>query len=344
MRKYSTVFSTFHTIYRLITTSGEIKNFILGIAKVYKNAFRADRVVIVCKSVNPYPFMKVCLEMKKQEVKKGGISILTSREREILSQEKEVILNNRLIYPFNFIDTLGVIYIRRKWERAGFTDLDKMWFSSLCEEVSMGLKIFSLYREEKKVILSYLNSLSKFLDQYIPTSYLNPKSSLRLIKAIGREMKLSEAEIKSLEYASLLHDTGKIQLPSQLLKKQKPLTDEEFKLIMKHPREGIAMIKDLNVLRPVIPIILHHHERFDGKGYPSKLKSDQIPVGSRILSILDAFDAMFFGRPYKKKKTLKEIEKELYQQMGKQFDPKIVMIFLKILKKKSIRKYLRSFS
>jgi HD-GYP domain-containing protein (c-di-GMP phosphodiesterase class II) len=156
-------------------------------------------------------------------------------------------------------------------------------------------------------------------------------------------MKLSEAEVKSIEYASLLHDAGKIQLPSGILKKETPLTDEEYKMIMKHPRKGVEMIKDLEILRPAIPIILHHHERFDGQGYPSRLKKEEIPVGSRILSVLDAFDAMYFGRPYRKRRQLKEIEKELKQQMDKQFDPKIVEVFLRTIKRKGIRKYLRSF-
>jgi HD-GYP domain-containing protein (c-di-GMP phosphodiesterase class II) len=340
MKKYKTIFSTFHTIYRLIIASTDIKNFLTGIARIYKNAFKADRVVLVCKNVNSYPFMKIRLEDKRQDIKKGGLSILTRREREILNQEKEIILDSRLIYPFNFLDTLGAIYIRRKKKNI-FTELEKRWFLSLCEEVNIGLKIFNLYREERKIIINYVKSLTKLLDQFVPTSSLHPKSALRLIRALGKEMKLSKTEISSLEYASLLHDAGKIQLPSKILKKQKPLTEKEFKVIMKHPKKGVELIKDLDILRPIIPIILHHHERFDGKGYPSHLKKGQIPLGSRILSVIDAFDAMYFGRPYKKRKSLREIEKEFKKQMGKQFDPKVVTAFLKILKRKDIRKYLR---
>ena len=155
-------------------------------------------------------------------------------------------------------------------------------------------------------------------------------------------MRLSELEVKSLEHASLLHDVGKMQVPSKLLKKQQPLTDKEFKLIAKHPRKGVELFKNLEILKPAIPIILHHHERYDGKGYPSKLKKDQIPLASRILSVLDTFDAMYFGRPYRRKRRLKEIEKEFKQQRGKQFDPKVVDVFLSILKRKSIQKYLKS--
>ncbi|MDP2922765.1 MAG: HD domain-containing phosphohydrolase [Candidatus Omnitrophota bacterium] len=343
MKKYKAIFSSFHTIYRLIATSTDITNFASGISRLYKNTFKADRVILIFKNVNSHGFMKIRLEEKKHYIKKGGISILNRKEKEIIKREKEVLRDDVLVYPFIFSDTLGVVYIKRSLSAPRFNELEKKWFLSLSEEVSVSLKIFSLYREQKRLMINYINSLTKLLDQYVPTSYLHVKSIFRLIKVIGRELKLSEAEIKSLEYASLLHDAGKIQLPSGILKKETPLTDEEFKMVMKHPRKGVEMIKDLDVLKPVIPIILHHHERFDGQGYPSRFRKDQIPIGSRILSVLDAFDAMFFGRPYKKRRQLKEIERELMQQVGKQFDPKIVEVFLKILRRKNIKKYLRSF-
>lgn len=344
MKKYKTILAAFHTIYRLTTTSPDITNFISGVCRVYKNAFRTDKVVMVCKNLDGYGFIKIRLEDKKQYLKKGGISILTRRERDILKQEKEIFLDNRLVYPFIFSDTLGAVYIKRRPRRgAGFNDLERKWFLSICEEVSVGLKIFGLYRDAKRTMINYIKSFTKLLDQYVPTSYIHTKSIFRLIRAVGKEMELSEAEIKSLEYASLLHDAGKIQLPSRILKKQKPLTDEEYRLIMKHPRKGVELIKDLEILKPAIPIILHHHERYDGTGYPSRLKKEEIPLGARILAVLDAFDAMFFGRPYRKRRYLEDIEKEFQQQIGKQFDPKVVGVLLKVLKRKAVRKYLHSF-
>ncbi|MDD5195632.1 MAG: HD domain-containing protein [Candidatus Omnitrophica bacterium] len=343
MKKYKTIFSIFHTIYRLTTTSDDIANFMIGVCRVYKSAFKADKAVMVCKNINPNGFIKIRLEDKKQYIKKGGISILTRRERDILKQEKEIFLDNRLVYPFIFSDTLGAIYIKRRPQGTAFSELERRWFLAICEEVSVSLKIFGLYRESKRTMISYIKSFTKLLDQYVPTSYIHTKSIFRLIRAVGKEMNLSQAEVKSLEYASLLHDAGKIQLPSKILKKQKPLTDEEYRLIMKHPKRGVELIKDLEILKPAIPIILHHHERYDGSGYPSRLKKEEIPLGSRILSVLDAFDAMFFGRPYRKRRFLEEIEDEFRRQIGTQFDPKVVVALLKILKRKGIRKYLQSF-
>lgn len=221
-----------------------------------------------------------------------------------------------------------------------FSNFEKKLFFTLSEQVSTALKILHQYREEQKTIFSYIKSLTNILEQFVPTSSLHVKSILPLIKSLAKELKLSETETKSLEYASLLHDTGKIQVPHKLLNKQKPLTEEEFKIIMKHPRKGADMLKNVELMKPVIPIILHHHERYDGKGYPSRLKKEQIPVGSRILAVIDAFDAMYFGRPYKKRLSMKEINEELLKEANKQFDPAVVNAFMLILQRKPIRKYL----
>ncbi|MCM8788152.1 MAG: HD domain-containing protein [Candidatus Omnitrophica bacterium] len=344
MRKYKTFFSSFHTIYRLITTSANVTNFLVGACRIYKTALSADDVTIICKNINTHHrFIKICLTKNKERVQKGGISILNAREKEVFNKGKEIFDSDNLIYPFIFSEILGIVSIKRKTLKSPFNEFEKKWFLSICEEISIGLKIFDLLNETKKYMLNYIKSLTKLLNQFVPTSSIHPKSIFCLIKAIGKELHLTKEEIKSLEYASLLHDAGKMQLPSKILKKQKPLTDEEFKMIMEHPHKGVELIKDLEVLRPVIPIILHHHEKYDGTGYPDGLKKEQIPLGARILSVLDAFDAMFFGRPYRKRRYLIEIEEELKNQMGKQFDPKVVVALLKIIKRESIKKYLQSF-
>lgn len=337
MKKYNILFSSFHTLYRLTTAATDVRDLAVGVCRIYKHTFRANRVLMICRNMDAQGVIKICLEDKKLYVRKGGVSILTKRERDIFNQGREFISDNRLIYPFSFIDTLGVIYIKRRQQKEKFGELEKKWFLSLSEQVSLSLRIFCLQREQKKILIGYIKVLTKFLDQYTP---VHSRSILRLIRLIGKKVKLSELETRALEYAALLHDVGEIQIPSKILKKQKPLTRQEFNIMMKHPRKGVELIKDLSILRPVIPIILHHHERYDGKGYPSCMKKEQIPLGARILAVIDSFDAMFFGRPYKKRMKLKRVQKELRRQSGRQFDPKIVEIFLRVLKRKDIRKHL----
>ena len=341
MKQYKIIFSAIHAIYRLMTTSYNIDNFLLGICRIYKNTFNANRIIIIVRNLNTGRYIKVFIDKNKQYIKKGN-NILTKKENNMLKREKEIFSENELIYPFVFSEPMGVIYIKKK-DNLKFQELERRWFLSLCEVTSICLKIFNLYNESKKTMISYINSLTKLLNQYVPTSYINKESIFYLTKVLGKEMKLAKEEIKSLEYALLLHDAGKIQLPSKLLKKQRTLTDEEFKIIKEHPYKGVELIKDLEALKPVIPIILHHHEKYDGSGYPYGLKKDEIPFGSRFLAVLDAFDAMFFGRPYKKRKYLDTIIQEFELQKGKQFDPDIVDAFLKILKRPSVRKRLISF-
>lgn len=341
MQKYKQVFSAYHTIYRLSASSTDAQNFLLGTCRVYKNAFSAESVVMVCKQLNSQPFLKIKIEGNKSEAKKGGISILTRQEKKILAHEKEVTANNQMTHIFVFAETLGVIYIKRAHGDEPFSEMERKWFTSLSEVVTSSLKIFHLYKEEHKSVMNSIKALTNMLKQYDSTSYLHTKSISRLIKAMAKEMKLTQAQARSLEYASMLHDAGAIQLQNKILTKQDGLTNDELKAVMKHPEDGVELIKSLEFLRPAIPIILHHHERYDGTGYPAGLKKEEIPIGARILSVLDAFDAMYFGRPYKKKKDLLTIEKEFKKERGTQFDPRVIDCFLKIIRYKSIQKFLR---
>ncbi len=334
------MFSSFHTIYRLATTFTDLRSFAMGATRIFKNSFKADKVTLILKTVNSSKYIKVTFQNNTRKVKRGGKSILTRVEKDMLKQEAEITLKTRLIYPFIFEETLGGIYIKRSKPHKDFTSSEKKWFYSLCEEMSLAIKIFNLYREQQKLILSYIKSISNFLSQHVPTSRLHSKYIFQLLKAMEKEFSLSKAEIKSLEFAALLHDAGKMDLPRKLLQKQKPLTAEEFDLITQHPQKGIALIKDLKSLKPVMPIILYHHERYDGKGYPSGLKKDEIPLGARILAVIDSFDAIYFGRPYRRGTSLEMARDELKKQKGKQFDPKVVDALLKILKRKRIKKIL----
>lgn len=288
-------------------------------------------------------FNKIVLENVTQRKIKGGKSILTALEKKVIVDAKEVKCPHRLIAPFIFMDTFGAIYLKRKQQNRPFQDIEQKLFFSLSECVSLGFRIMNLYYEEKKIILNYIDSLTKLLAQYVPTSHIHVKSAFRLVRALGKELKIPPSDIKSLEFACLLHDAGKINIPAKLLMKNAPLTEKETKLLKMHPRKGANLIKDMQLLKPVIPIIVHHHEKYDGSGYPHRLKKEKIPLGSRILSVLDAFDAMYFGRPYKGRLELSDIEKEFKKQRGKQFDPDVVDAFLKILHRKTIRKYLKSF-
>lgn len=155
---------------------------------------------------------------------------------------------------------------------------------------------------------------------------------------IGKEIGLDEEDIKILRIAALLHDIGKIEIPQSVLNKKEKLTDEEFELIKKHPVYSAEIIKPLANLGKLHSIVLHHHERYDGKGYPSGIKGEGIPLEARILSVADSFDAMLSDRPYRKSLSMDKAIAELQRCANTQFDKNIVESFIKILHKNYLEK------
>jgi HD-GYP domain-containing protein (c-di-GMP phosphodiesterase class II) len=133
-------------------------------------------------------------------------------------------------------------------------------------------------------------------------------------------------ELQVLEYGALLHDIGKIAVPDAILTKNGPLTEEEWHVMRQHPSLGYEILMGIGFLVDSLPIVLHHHERFDGKGYPQALAGEQIPIGARIFSAADAFDAMTADRHYRRALSLDEAMSELRRNSGTQFDPEVITV------------------
>lgn len=145
---------------------------------------------------------------------------------------------------------------------------------------------------------------------------------------IGQRMNLTSQQLAAIRSAALLHDIGKIGVPDAILTKPGPLTEDEFNIIKRHPETALDILSHFSFLTEERPIILHHHERFDGTGYPSGLAGQHIPIGSRIVSVADALDTMLSLRSYKKPHTLEEALEELRSKAGTQFDPEVVQAAL----------------
>ena len=145
---------------------------------------------------------------------------------------------------------------------------------------------------------------------------------------VGHELGLEEEQLQNLEVAALLHDLGKVGIPDAILRKPGRLDEEEYKLMKKHPEYGWAVLRVVPGFERAALDILHHHENFDGKGYPAGLKETEIPVVSRIVSVIDAFDAMVSSRPYRKGLPFEEAVRRLLEASGTQFDAAVVRCFL----------------
>jgi HD-GYP domain-containing protein (c-di-GMP phosphodiesterase class II) len=154
---------------------------------------------------------------------------------------------------------------------------------------------------------------------------------------VGQELGLSEEELQNLEVAALLHDIGKVGIPDAILRKPARLDPEEYALMKKHPEYGWAVLRILPGFERAALDILHHHENYDGTGYPAGLKETEIPVVSRIVSVIDAFDAMVSSRPYRNGLPPEEAVRRLIESSGTQFDPVVVQCFLSFAQSEMVR-------
>lgn len=187
-------------------------------------------------------------------------------------------------------------------------------------------------KELEESLLAQRTSLICAFNQLLDLKDLNTGvHSTRLAEwavRIGQELGLEEGALKDLEVAALLHDIGKIGIPDSILKKPAKLEVDEFALMKKHPEYGWAVLRMLPGFERAALYILHHHESFDGKGYPAGLKDSEIPIASRIVSVIDSFDAMVSSRPYRQGLPFEEAIRRLILGSGTQFDPVVVQAFL----------------
>ncbi|NFH89457.1 diguanylate cyclase [Clostridium botulinum] len=176
-----------------------------------------------------------------------------------------------------------------------------------------------------KTLISVINAKDKY-------TYGHVERVVIYSRIIADKLKLSEYDKKILIYGAYMHDIGKINISKEILIKKMKITSEEWKILKQHPANGVEIIKSVESLKMLIPLIVNHHERYDGKGYPNKLKGKEIPYLARILTVVDSFDAMTSNRPYNDRKTYEEGIEELERCSGTQFDPEIVKAFIEVIR------------
>jgi diguanylate cyclase (GGDEF)-like protein len=181
-----------------------------------------------------------------------------------------------------------------------------------------------------KTLISVINAKDRY-------TYGHVERVVAYCKLLADKLKLSEEDKKTLIYGAYMHDIGKMNIAKDILLKKMPLTNEEWESLKQHPANGVEIIQPVKSLNNLIPLILYHHERYDGKGYPSNLAGENIPYLVRLLSVVDSFDAMTSNRPYNKRKTFEEGIVELKKCSGSQFDPEIADAFIQVIKENKDR-------
>lgn len=229
---------------------------------------------------------------------------------------------------------IGVLQVLNRTGTIPFNDHDLEMLENMANQAVSSIENARLYENIQKVYLATIEVLATAIDAKDPYTQGHSRRVTQYSVAIAEEMNLSPKEIEDIRYAGLLHDVGKIGIKDSIIRKPGRLTDEEYAIIKKHPSIGAKILRPVDFLADKIPGVLHHHEYYDGRGYPDHLVGEDIPLAGRIICVADAFDAMTTNRPYRKGLTVKTAVGELKKFSGKQFDPQCVEAFLRAFDRK----------
>ncbi|HOW36012.1 MAG TPA: HD domain-containing phosphohydrolase [Candidatus Omnitrophota bacterium] len=341
-KKYRLVLSAVHMVYRLVNSTFNAKELLLRLTRLVCQILHASSAWVYLLDPESKKIIFIA-------VFNGKINILKEKKEELSEipvQEKAVTEGSTFIQkhlvglPLVADDNVGAIFIARKKGEPAFDAFDREILSVIAEQSVIAIKNLQLYDQQQEIILGSIKTIGRMLEQQGNVVSSHAPVYFKIVQCLAEKLGMTQSEIDCLRYASVLHDAGSLDVPYEKLLKSSRLTAEEFKAIRSHPARTVELIKPVEFLKPILPIILYHHEKYDGTGYPSGLKKEQIPLGARVMAIMDAFEAMTRGRPYRKRLSTDAALSELKSNSGTQFDPRIVNIFCGLSKQKKIRKYL----
>lgn len=344
-KKYKQILSAVHMVYRLVNSTYNDEELVLRLTRLLCQFIKADTSTIYLLDENKKKVILKASFNNKINIlakKKSELNKITAKEKKVL-HGYAIFEKNVLGLPLIADDNVGGIIVKRKRSDPAFTEFDKDMLSVVVEQSVTAIKNLQLYQQQQKVVLGSIEFIGKLLKRHghaLSTSHT--PVYFKIVKALALKLNLRQEHIDNLYYASVLRGAGAIDVPYEILSKTSQLTPEEFKIIQQQPKRSAELIRPVEFLKPVLPIILYHHERYDGTGYPSGLKKEQIPLGARILALVDAFIAMTAERPYKKRLSIQEAIEDLKRNSGTQFDPTVVNAFIKLTKQKNFKKLLSS--
>lgn len=233
-------------------------------------------------------------------------------------------------------NAIGVINVHLPKDKTSFSDWELKFLTILSDQISIVAENIKLYQSIEKFYIQLVETLAKIIDA--KDSYTSDHAMRARQRAVNLALKLNvpQSMIRMIEYAALLHDMGKIGIDEKIITKPGKLTKDEYEEMKKHPEIAYQILSPIEFLMPVSKIVLYHHEWYNGMGYPDGLKGDEIPLGSRIVSVIDAWDAMTSDRPYRKALPKEVAIEELKKGAGKQFDPQVVKAFIELIEEDNL--------
>lgn len=350
LRPRAIALSTVHTVHRIINSTLNLDELVSRLGHLTAQVLRVERCTIylveknspssrnktkslICKARVGFPKNK---NFPERILFGSGLEGRVAKTAEFMLRKRFICV------PLIDEDVMGVVTIRDKKDRKDFSYSDLEIVTTLAEEAVIAIKNAQSYEEQRRVTLSTIQSLAVILGGHSHTSSrISQDLFLRLAQQIAHDIRLTDDDSQALHYAVLLKDTAKVGIPEEILKKSEKLTGDEFAMLREHPIKGAKIVQHFENLKSVAPIILYSREKYDGSGYPKGLKGEKIPIGARILGVLNAFDAIFSGRPYRNQASVEEALDEIVRNRGTQFDPRIVDAFVKIVEKGGFRRFLR---
>ena len=248
------------------------------------------------------------------------------------------IVKDTIVVPLKPRDTLlGVIQVCNKHGNSGYTYEDLDLIKILGSQIAFVIQNAELFNDLEKAYLDTLSALTNAIDAKDKYTRGHSDRVTEISVKLAKEIGVPEKDIERIRLGAVLHDIGKIGIPEAVLNKPGRLNDEEYAIIKSHPVLGVTILGKVEFLKNVVPIIKHHHERYDGKGYPDALTGENIPFFARIVSVADTFDAMTTTRPYRKGLSAEEALKEIERCKGTQFDPEIADSFIKMARRDGLQ-------
>ena len=286
-----------------------------------------------------------------QDIHDELIEMMKQLNKEIRINKDPILINNfnELAEANDAIDTgiksllivplivhqeiIGIICLCNKWniyKKApdNFSNDDLKLLKSLLMQSAISLENYLLYNNMQELLMNSIKALVAAIEAKDQYTAGHSERVTAIAVLIGQELGLAPKIMENLRVSAILHDVGKIGISEKILCSKERLTDEEFAVIKSHPSKGATILQHLDEFSAIIPGVKHHHERYDGRGYPDNIKGENIPLPARIIAIADTFDAITSNRTYRRKKNFQFAVDEITKCAGTQFDPEMVEAFL----------------
>lgn len=334
--------STMHSVHRVISSSLRLSDLLPRIGRLSAQVLKARGCAIML--IDPeHQFLLPYFSFgeNKKFIHRQRVRLGKGVQGRIAATGDFHLDRHSIGVPFIEDDVVGVILLWDKIDNQPFTKIDLEILKSLSEQAVVAIKNAQLYEETEQLTLGSIKTINELLELNFGGDRAKLPVFDEIVMEVGKELELSGSELTSLQRALWLVDAGVLASPEKVWKKQGKLTKKEFEEIKRIPLRGAHLLHSISSLRPIIPIILHHHERFDGKGYPQGLKEEEIPIGARIVSVVNSFIAMVSKRSYRETMTIEQALSEIELNRGTQFDPRVVDCFLKVMTRRDIQDKVR---